>query len=136
MQPLEDRVYALDAKGSNIVVGTADKNIHVFDSCNKLGEFRSPLNYQTRCISIFEDNSGFAVGSIEGRVAIEYYNEMQYKASQQKPQHLKSFVFKCHRHDNDVYAVNAIDFHKYNTFCTGNDTHTTYYQYIVMTYSN
>ena len=35
--------------------------------------------YQTRCVSIFNDKQGFASGSIEGRVAIENFNELGKK---------------------------------------------------------
>ena len=38
----------------------------------------NPLKYQHRCISIFKEKQGqplgFAVGSIEGRVAIQHIN--------------------------------------------------------------
>lgn len=114
---LSERVYAMDAKGKIVVVGTGDKQVHVFEYSNKIGEFKSPLNFQTRCISIFEDNTGFAMGCIEGRVAIEYYMEIQNK-NKPKSATARSFVFKCHRHENDIFSVNAIDFHRYNTFCT------------------
>jgi len=30
----------------------------------------------------------------------------------------KNFAFKCHRHNNEVYAVNSIAFHPYGTFAT------------------
>lgn len=119
-----DKVFALDAKGSIVIVGTADKMIHALqinnNTLNKAISYKSPLEYQTRCISIFENNQGFALGSIEGRVAIEYYTEME-RHTNKAVTHPKpnSFVFKCHRHENDIYSVNAIDFHRYNTFCTG-----------------
>jgi mRNA export factor len=32
------------------------------------------LKYQTRCVAAFPDQNGFALGSIEGRVAIEMVN--------------------------------------------------------------
>lgn len=44
----------------------------------------------------------FQVGSIEGRVAVQHIDEAQ---------HPKNFTFKCHRDNNDIYAVNAINFH-------------------------
>ena len=120
-----ERVYAMDAKQQAIVVGTADKMISVYQLQSKVAEFKSSLSYQTRCISIFADNQGFAMGSIEGRVALEYYSEMSNKMAMQqrpgpatKPANAKSFVFKFHRDGNDVYCVNAIDFHRNNTFCT------------------
>lgn len=38
---------------------------------------QSPLKWQTRVVSCFtaSQNAGFAVGSIEGRVAIQYVEE-------------------------------------------------------------
>jgi mRNA export factor len=43
----------------------------------------SPLKYQHRCVSIFKDKkgmpTGFALGSIEGRVAIQYINPQNPK---------------------------------------------------------
>ena len=33
--------------------------------------------FQTRCISLFPDGSGFAIGNIEGRVAIHYIDHKQ-----------------------------------------------------------
>jgi mRNA export factor len=122
-----ERVYAMDAKEDAIVVGTADRQVHVYNVANinnKMAQFESSLKYQTRCISIFHDLQGFAMGCIEGRVAIEYFEDMQKKiqnaqttaASNKLP--VKNFVFKCHRDNNNIYSVNAIDFHHYNTFCT------------------
>ena len=70
----------------------------------------SPLKYQSRCISCFTDNTGFAVGSIEGRVGIHYLQKVAGK---------DSFAFKCHRQDSNVYAVNAICFQtQFGTFAT------------------
>jgi mRNA export factor len=75
------------------------------------------MAYQTRCISIFNDDQGFAVGCIEGRVGIEYFSELQNKNRTTKLP-TQNFVFKCHRDKNDIYAVNAIHFHPQNTFVT------------------
>ena len=52
--------------------------------------------------------AGFALGSIEGRVAISYANVQNPK---------DNFTFKCHRSNGvtngfqDIYAVNDIAFH-------------------------
>lgn len=35
----------------------------------------SPLKHQTRAVAGFPDGSGFAVGSIEGKVAMEYLDD-------------------------------------------------------------
>eukprot|EP00501_MAST-03F_sp_TOSAG23-6_P000323 GSMAST32.ASY1.ANO1.330.1 assembled CDS len=54
---------------------------------------------------------GYAVGSIEGRVAIQLIED--------KVDPSKSFAFKCHRQNADVYPVNSIAFHpQYGTFAT------------------
>jgi mRNA export factor len=62
------------------------------------------------------------MGCIEGRVAVEYFSEMQNKINQQRTNGpkttTKNFVFKCHRDGTNVHSVNSIDFHHYNTFCT------------------
>lgn len=95
---LEERVYAMDACNPAIVIGTADRNFHVYDltaglsKC--LAKYISPTNYQTRCISIFHDKNGFAAGSIEGRCAIENFKEM---GNTTKAPNSSNFVFKCHR---------------------------------------
>jgi cell cycle arrest protein BUB3 len=74
----------------------------------------SSLKYQTRCLAFIPDGSGIAVGSIEGRVGIEYLAELGRDAT------AKQFAFKCHRSGNMVYPVNAIAFHPvYGTFATG-----------------
>lgn len=68
------------------------------------------MAHQTRCVCCFPDKSGYAIGSIEGRVAIQYIQETPTR---------KSFAFKCHRNDNDIYAVNSIHFNPvYHSFST------------------
>eukprot|EP01032_Pedospumella_encystans_P014069 gene14069-16178_t len=124
--PLSERVYCMDARGQVLVAATADKQIHVYDlnSGNKVSEFKSPLSYQTKSLAIFHDNKGFAVGCIEGRVGLEYFDEMQNKAqlaanpNGPKPV-TKNFAFKCHRDGNDIFSVNALHFHNFNTFASG-----------------
>ena len=73
----------------------------------------------------FVSTVGYAIGSIEGRIGLEYFSEVQAKAQAQqrpnspKPTNTKSFAFKCHRDNKDIFCINSIDFHRYNTFCTG-----------------
>jgi mRNA export factor len=76
----QERVYTMDIQGNLLVIGTADRYINVI-SLTDPGKFyktiQSPLKWQTRVVSCFPDaaNPGFAVGSIEGRCAIQYVEE-------------------------------------------------------------
>lgn len=74
----QDRVYTMDVKNSLLVIGTADRYINVVNLANP-GEFyktiQSPLKWQTRVVSCFTDAAGYAIGSIEGRCAIQYVEE-------------------------------------------------------------
>eukprot|EP01036_Dinobryon_divergens_P026869 gene26869-35561_t len=79
--PMNERVYCMDAKGQ-AVVGNID-------------------NQRFTEITDTNNNKGFAMGCIEGRVAVEYFDELQYKNQTQttamhKPKS-ENFVFKCHR---------------------------------------
>ncbi|KAK2194151.1 hypothetical protein NP493_2g14009 [Ridgeia piscesae] len=113
---LPERCYCADVVYPMAVVGTAGRQVIIYTLETEPREFKrieSPLKFQHRCVSIFPDKktsapTGFALGSIEGRVAIHYVN----------PQNPKdNFTFKCHRSNGttggvqDIYAVNGIAFH-------------------------
>ena len=69
---------------------------------------QTALKMQTRCVAAFPDKSGYAVGSIEGRCSIVYIEN-----------ETKNFAFKCHRSNEEIFAVNAISFHPtHGTFAT------------------
>ena len=63
-------------------------------------------HFKLTCVT--RNLSGFALGSVEGRVAIQYVNAQNPK---------DNFTFKCHRSNGvtngfqDIYAVNDIAFH-------------------------
>lgn len=96
------------------VVGTAGRGLIVYQLEGKPQEYKrieSPLKYQHRCVAIFRDKkkspTGYALGSVEGRVAIQYVN----------PQNPKdNFTFKCHRSNGapngyqDIYAVSMLEY--------------------------
>jgi len=110
---LPERVYDLDVSDSLMVVACAGRHILTYNVQGQPQEHErkeSPLKFQSRCVAAFPDNTGYAVGSIEGRVGIQYVTKVPGK---------ESFAFKCHRDGNNVYAVNHIAFHKgYGTFST------------------
>lgn len=110
---MPERVYDIDVRGNLMVVATAGRHIISYNVQGQPVEHsrkESPLKYQSRCISVFPDTTGFAVGSIEGRVGIHYLQKVAGK---------ESFAFKCHRQDSVVYSVNDICFHnQFGTFAT------------------
>jgi mRNA export factor len=110
---MSERVHALDVRGNLMAVATQDRQIVCYDVSGQPREImrkESPLKYQTRSIAVFPDQTGFAVGSIEGRVGIHYVQRVPGK---------DSFAFKCHRQDNNVFAVNSICFQtQFGTFAT------------------
>ncbi|RNA09303.1 mRNA export factor [Brachionus plicatilis] len=121
---LPERCYCADVSGPMAIVSGANRFIKVYNLDNKPQEVKtidSPLKYQHRCVSIFLDKNknptGFALGSIEGRVAIQYVDT---------PNPKDNFTFKCHRSQQatssqpqDIYAVNDIAFHPiYMTLAT------------------
>lgn len=78
---LPERCYCADVIYPMAVVATAERGLIVYQLENQPSEFRrieSPLKHQHRCVAIFKDKqnkpTGFALGSIEGRVAIHYIN--------------------------------------------------------------
>lgn len=114
-----DKVYTLDTVDDKLVVGTANRKIRIWNLSNmNMPESReSSLKYQTRTIKCFPNKQGFVLSSIEGRVAVEYF-DMNPEVQRKK------YAFKCHRNKEDsvelVFPVNAISFHNiHNTFATG-----------------
>ncbi|XP_019876846.1 protein Rae1 [Aethina tumida] len=112
---LPERCYCADVDYPMAVVGTAGRQIIVYQLEGKPQQYKtveSPLKYQHRCLAIFRDKkkspTGYALGSVEGRVAIQYVNTQNPK---------DNFTFKCHRSNGtpsgfqDIYAVNDIAFH-------------------------
>ncbi|CAL1716809.1 unnamed protein product [Somion occarium] len=118
---LPERCYTMDVQYPLLVVGTAERHIQIFNLTNPTTAFKSmvsPLKWQTRVVSCFPSANGFAVGSVEGRVAIQYVEDKDAS---------NNFSFKCHRRDQSptqkdqslVYAVNDIAFHPvHGTFST------------------
>ncbi|KAJ1742072.1 RNA export factor gle2 [Coemansia sp. RSA 1086] len=118
---LPERAYAMDCNNPLLVVATAERHVLVFDMANPTTPFEtieSPLKWQTRTVSCFTKKDGYAIGSIEGRVAIQYVDPKMKD---------KNFSFRCHRDDsvpmkNTVYSVNSISTHPvYNTIATASN---------------
>ncbi|KAH3685778.1 hypothetical protein WICPIJ_003241 [Wickerhamomyces pijperi] len=119
---LPERVYAMDSSQKLLVVGTAERHICVIDLNNPQQiskQSMSPLKWQTRSITCYLEGNGYALGSIEGRCAFQYINDVEQSKS--------GFTFKCHRQtetkggrtENHIYTLNSIAVHPgYGTFAT------------------
>ncbi|XP_052860250.1 mitotic checkpoint protein BUB3-like [Anopheles cruzii] len=114
------KVYAMSCIEEKLVVATSERKVLIWD-LRHMGNYterrESSLKYQTRSVRCFPNREGYVMGSIEGRVAVEFFDvspEVQ----------AKKYAFKCHRgkvnNVEHIYPVNAISFHNtYNTFATG-----------------
>mmetsp|Transcript_25406 Transcript_25406/g.46168 ORF Transcript_25406/g.46168 Transcript_25406/m.46168 type:complete len:369 (-) Transcript_25406:331-1437(-) len=77
----------------------------------------SSLKLPSRCIRAYPDGRGYAIGSVDGRVSMEFFDMSP------ESQALK-YAFKCHRRAEEgrdvIYPVHTIAFHPvYGTFATG-----------------
>jgi len=109
--PVSGKIFSLSISITQKVViatgGNGTNNILIYDIRNlskPIQDRESPLRHQTRKVACFTDGYGYAVGSTEGRVAIEYF-EMDADSQSLK------YAFKCHRKADVAYPVNAIAYH-------------------------
>ena len=79
----------------------------------------SSLKHQIRAMAIHPNCEQFVMSSIEGRVAVEYFDA-------DDDAQRKKYAFKCHRITNKasklqtIYPVNCLSFNrKFGTFATG-----------------
>lgn len=149
---LAEKPFALDLTPERAVVAMAERKISVYDlralkmlteqtssvrtgTDDDLGEVdvqdmapwqtrESNLKFMTRAVATMPDGTGFATSSIEGRVAVEWFDAD--KAA-------NTYAFKCHRQTatqtaedgteqevDIVYPVNALAFNSvHGTFATG-----------------
>eukprot|EP00462_Mataza_sp_D1_P026224 CAMPEP_0175145434 /NCGR_PEP_ID=MMETSP0087-20121206/14765_1 /TAXON_ID=136419 /ORGANISM="Unknown Unknown, Strain D1" /LENGTH=336 /DNA_ID=CAMNT_0016430173 /DNA_START=20 /DNA_END=1030 /DNA_ORIENTATION=- len=115
------KVYTAALNHNRLVVGTSGRQVYIYDvrQMSQPEQVReSSLMNQTRCIRIFPNGAGYALSSIEGRVAIEFFDPSPIVQK-------KKYAFKCHRKSGEnkvqtLFPVNAIAFHPtHGTFATG-----------------
>jgi cell cycle arrest protein BUB3 len=124
---LPDKVYSMDLQKNILIIAMANRHVYLYDTRRldaPMQRRESSLKYQTRCIRLFPDSTGFAISSIEGRVGVEYVDASEAIQA-------KKYAFKCHREPAAgptpadppcelVYPVNALAFHAgFGTFATG-----------------
>jgi len=116
---LPERVYSMDLVNNTLVVAMASRLFHIYD-VRKMSEpaqtRESSLKFMTRSLACMADGQGYAIGSVEGRIGVEYFDPSQEAQD-------KKYAFKCHRQTIDdvdhVWPVNALAFHPvFNTFAS------------------
>lgn len=123
-QELPDKVFAMSSVESSyrLIVGIAGRHVYIYDvrmMKEPQQKRESSLKHQTRNIECHPNGEQYVVSSIEGRVAVEYFDASQEVQS-------KKYAFKCHRVTDKttamqtIYPVNSITFHPiFKTFATG-----------------
>jgi cell cycle arrest protein BUB3 len=107
-------IYDLPAIASALVSGSAS-------SIQPWQQRESSLKFLTRAVACMPNDAGYATSSIEGRVAVEWFEDTAESQA-------RKYAFKCHRQaapeeeggGDIVYPVNALTFHPvYGTFASG-----------------
>ncbi|KAI0685726.1 WD40 repeat-like protein [Cytidiella melzeri] len=113
-----ERVYQMDLVNNNLVVAMASRLFYIYDirKMDSPQSRESSLKFMTRSLACMADGQGYATASVEGRIAVEYFDPGPEAQE-------KKYAFKCHRQTiNDVdhvWPVNALAFHPvYNTFAS------------------
>lgn len=119
---LPGKAYSMSASDARLVVGTSGRQVEIYDLRALEGgqpeqRRESSLKFQTRCLRCYPDGAGYALASVEGRVAMEFFGLSEEEQA-------RKYAFKCHRRSeggrDTVYPVNAISFNKaWGTFATG-----------------
>lgn len=99
----------MDLLNNKLAVAMAGRRIHIYDVRDMSQPWQvrdTTLKYMLKCIRLMPNVEGFACSSVEGRVALEFFESSRED---------KKYAFKSHRqviYDNEVvYPVNALAFH-------------------------
>lgn len=94
---LPGKAFAMDVDSihQRVVVATSGRRNCFFDirqgKADLVLDRESSLKFQTRCVKFFPEGMGIALGSVEGRVGIEFLDELGIATP------MKRYAFKCHR---------------------------------------
>ncbi|KAG0656992.1 hypothetical protein C6P46_006738 [Rhodotorula mucilaginosa] len=130
---LPHKVYSLALSRTKLVCAMGARHVWIwdieelkraiFDEGEKGDEIEpwqrreSSLKFMTRAVRIMHNDQGYVTTSIEGRVAVEFFDPSPAAQA-------KKYAFKCHRQVIDgvdtVYPVQGLAFNPaYGTFATG-----------------
>ncbi|PBP28154.1 mitotic checkpoint protein-like protein BUB3 [Diplocarpon rosae] len=133
---LPAKPHSLSITASKLVVAMAARLVHIYQlqstamlasqangSTTDLQPWQqreSSLKFMTRAVACMPKDDGYATSSIEGRVAVEWFDPSTDSQA-------RKYAFKCHRQPDPegdgtdiVYPVNALAFHPiHGTFASG-----------------
>lgn len=133
---LPGKPFSLSVSPTKLVVAMAGRALHIYElsvlakECKNTANAlqnrldiepwqrrESSLKFMTRAVDCMPNDEGYASSSIEGRVAVEWFDPSNESQA-------RKYAFKCHRQPVDdvdvVYPVNSIAFHPvHGTFATG-----------------
>ncbi|KAL8734254.1 MAG: hypothetical protein Q9181_003266 [Wetmoreana brouardii] len=144
---LPSKPFSISLTSTKLVVAMASRALHIYDlgslasaSSSSLSQTQqnndsisttaipislepwqrreSSLKFMTRAVACMPNDAGYASSSIEGRVAVEWFDPSPESQA-------RKYAFKCHRQANEqgidvVYPVNALAFHPvHGTFASG-----------------
>ncbi|KAI8628308.1 WD40-repeat-containing domain protein [Xylariaceae sp. FL1651] len=131
---LPGKPHAIAASPSKLIVAMTSRLVHIYDlsalasgvssqtAPSPWQQRESSLKFLTRAVAAMPSDAGYATSSIEGRVAVEFFDASAESQA-------RKYAFKCHRQNQPapdgaatdvVYPVNALAFHPaYGTFASG-----------------
>ena len=121
----DNKIFKVDTTEKYLTVGMSGRQIEIYDHRNMSRPYQvreSGLKFQINDLKNFPNGEGFALSSLDGRVAMEYFDPSPEIQS-------KKYAFKCHRtfdQENNidvVHPVNSLSFNKQNNtlFTAGSD---------------
>jgi len=128
---LPSKAFSISATPTKLVVAMASRAVNIYEldvlkeAAQRGGDVKvdpwqqreSSMKYMTRAVACMPNDAGYASSSIEGRVAVEWFDPSEESQA-------RKYAFKCHRQNVDgqdvVYPVNALAFHPvHGTFASG-----------------
>lgn len=134
---LPGKPHAMAASPSKVVVAMTARLVHIFDlptvakqlaagsggaDIKPWQQRESSLKFLTRAVACMPNDAGYATSSIEGRVAVEWFEDSAESQA-------RKYAFKCHRQaapeeeggGDVVFPVNSLTFHPVygKTFASG-----------------
>lgn len=106
---VEEKVITADSDNNHLVIAITRQKVLLYDlplSAGSISKVIVPtLKNQIRDIKLLPSKDGYVISTIDGRVAVEYFEERDQQ---------KQFAFRCHRTTLSdvqlVYPVNTLSF--------------------------